>query len=507
MDEARAQSVAARFGVDEIHAFRPVAESAWPSGTFDAAAAIGLLENVPGEDVPWMLEEIFRRAEKAVYLAIETGEPPAREANIDVERCIRPLEWWHARIAEAASRHPDVAWHLDAVAPDGDRVETLAGEPVEAKGDGRTVWVLEGKRKGDNAQLHRLADALGWHKQTKAMRFTKAHVTPGFLLGASLANLTPDSRRQLKAPWPDIVIAAGKRSAATARWIRQQSGGKTRLVHVGRPWMRLDAFDLIVTTPQYRLPARPNVLHNALPLTPVTEEALAAARKDAAVGPEMKELPEPRIALLVGGDSWSYKLDARAARAIGQSADALAQQLGGSLMITTSPRTRREAADALLAEITVPHMAHIWTADSASNPYLAYLSMADEVMVTGDSASLLADACATGKPVSIFELPLRLHAGALAVPFRAFTKWRQGISSYRGTPRQQDGLSRFYDDLVDRGVITPARDLRRLHEFAAIRGLAHLVGSADKAHMKVPRHDLERAVSRVRRLFTDGRRV
>ena len=52
----------------------------------------------------------------------------------------------------------------------------------------------------------------------------------------------------------------------------------TRLVQIGRPRADLDGFDLVVTTPQYRLPERPNVLHLALPLHSVDPRGAGARR-------------------------------------------------------------------------------------------------------------------------------------------------------------------------------------------------------------------------------------
>ena len=82
----------------------------------------------------------------------------------------------------------------------------------------------------------------------------------------TLAGINRSRSSALEPPWPDIVITAGRRNEPVARWIRQQSGARSRLVHVGRPWAPLENWDLIITTPQYFLPAAPNILHNRLPL-------------------------------------------------------------------------------------------------------------------------------------------------------------------------------------------------------------------------------------------------
>ncbi|MDX1710735.1 MAG: ELM1/GtrOC1 family putative glycosyltransferase [Rhodovibrionaceae bacterium] len=468
----------------------------------EAVAAFGVLEALPAEDVPWLLDAMFRQAKRGVYLSVRCGDPPGRESNIDVRRARRPLKWWRQQVAAAAARHPEVAWHMDALTPEGElhelRSEGLGGAPP-------CVWVLEGRRKGDNAQLHRLAEAMDWPFELKRLKFNKLHLLPNFLLGPSLANLRPEAREALQAPWPDVIVAAGKRSSGAARWIKQQSGGRTRIVHLGRPWTRLDAFDLLVTTPQYRLPARPNVLHNSLPLTPVSEERLAKARAE--TKESFDDLPRPLIAVLVGGDSWSYALDPATARKLGESASDMAREAGGSLLVTTSPRTRPESADALFEAIDVPHHAHRFEPDREANPYLTYLAMADRIVVTGDSASMLSDAVATGCPVRVFPLPLRLHARLLASPGRIAEHLAGRRKTYRGTPRQQGPLARFYDSIVDRGLLTPARDLEVLQRTLAQRGLIQPRSEGPRAHMTVPLHDLERAAERVRRVFSEGRRL
>src|SRR5690606_33925339 len=134
-----------------------------------------------------------------------------------------------------------------------------------------------------------------------------------------------DVRRSdpLAPPWPDLLITAGMRNEPVARWVRRQSGGRTRLVHLGRPWADPRDFDLVITTPQYRLPQRPNVLHNDLPLHRVRPGRLAEAV--ARWGPALAHLPAPRIAVIVGGSSGPYTLGARAARRLLADAAALAR--------------------------------------------------------------------------------------------------------------------------------------------------------------------------------------
>ena len=323
------------------------------------------------------------------------------------------------------------------------------GPPSEAPPRVR-VWVLLGDGAGDNAQLLRLAEALGWPFEAKRIRYNRLNRCPNLLLGAS--KLTVDTQRSdpLAPPWPDLVIGASRRAAPLARWIKKQSGGRSRLVHLLHAQAPLHYFDLVVTTPQYRLPERSNVLHNLLPLNAaqaeVLESSVAQWRR------RLEHLPRPWIAVLVGGNSSSYRLDPSTARQLGQFTCRTARETGGSLLISSSPRTPPDAADALLAAVQGPAYVYRWQpTNKDENAYLAYLALADRFIVTADSASMLAEACSTGRPVELFD----------------WTPRRQPKRLLRAFP----GSQRLEEALIYWGIIKPKRDFQALHRELMERGL------------------------------------
>ena len=136
-------------------------------------------------------------------------------------------------------------------------------------------------------------------------------------------------------PWPDVLITSGKRSLPVARWIRRQSGGRTRLVQLGRPGGPFALFDLIVATPDDRLPIRANVLQVAAPLA---EAAAADDRRGTAAS-----TARPATALLLSADSASPIVleRSRRARDLGSAAAAEAARHGGSLVVAADPGPTR----------------------------------------------------------------------------------------------------------------------------------------------------------------------
>ena len=184
------------------------------------------------------------------------------------------------------------------------------------------IWCLLGRKAGDNTQVRSLAEAVGGSFTEKHIVARSWELLPHLALRVTLAGIDRAASSELAPPWPDLVITAGRRNEPVARWIRKQSGGRTRLVAIGRPWAPLEAWDLIITTPQYFLPEAANILHNSLPLHRMSADALnlAGDRWRRALG----HMPRPWIAVLVGGDSGKFVFTPAKGRRLGSWSNALA---------------------------------------------------------------------------------------------------------------------------------------------------------------------------------------
>jgi len=340
------------------------------------------------------------------------------------------------------------------------------------------IWLIDAYRAGEQSQVRALVETLGWPCETKRLAYRKHVVLPHVLGLASLRGITPESRAMLEPPWPDLVISSGVRNEPVCRWIRAHSGGRTRYVHVGRPWGPLNSFDLVITTPQYRVPGYPNVLNNTLTLHGVTPQRLDAARDQWA--DTFAHLPRPRIAVIAGGHSGPFTLGPLAASRLARQVSAIARQNGGSLLVSTSSRTSDEAVAALQAGIDVPNYFYRWQPTDPVNPYFGMLAVADRLVVTGDSIAMLSEACATGRPVQIFDLGgMRGHSDD-AVDFRlgatlyaALLRWFWGRLSRDITlvHRQLHATGRAFwlEEEFSASVLPAATDMQRT--VAAVQGL------------------------------------
>jgi len=363
------------------------------------------------------------------------------------------------------------------------------------------VWVVDAYRSGEQTQLRALAEGLGWPFEIKTLRYRKYEMRTNLFRGRDLRGIDLDASDTLQSPWPDLVLSSGMRNEPVCRWIRDQSGGRTRIVFIGRLWADPAHFDLVVTTPQYRVPERPNVLRNDLPLHHVRPDRLAEAA--ARWAPRLAHLPRPYITVNVGGNSGPYAFGRHAARRLVRDAVALARARGGSLLVSSSARTRPAVIEAFAAQGDVPMQLYRWKRGDAENPYLGFLALADEIVVTADSISMLSEAYATGKPVHMFDL----GAGRLSM--------RRDLHLAAGEPARAEAVMREDADRPDLAI--GALAYRALMRW----GWKHLSRDISQVHLRLIRSgkmnwlgdplppmpaegqssDMQRAVARIHELL------
>ena len=439
------------------------------------------LADAPDDDVPWLLAELCAGARGPLEIAL-----PA---------CPRPEQIrWEERVGAAARAHPSLSWTIRF--GDEEKIGGRWARPTPPR-----VWVLRDDRPGNATQALGLAEELAWPYEVKSLRCRATAALHNRWLGASLAGIDRDASSALEPPWPDLVIAAGRRTAPVAEWIRARSRGRARIVALGRKaGDDAEQFDLVVTPSYARLFPHPRRIETAGPLHRVTRDALAKAAEEWA--DRLADAPAPRIAVLVGGTSGQYRLGPAEAERLGAACAQLARSCGGSLFATTSRRLGAAATEAFCAAVGPIHFLHRWTPDDPSNPYLGLLAHADAFVITGDSESMIGEAVSLGRPTAIHRLPVRASFRALSA-FREWV-WRRATAKPlgpRGTPRPQRGVERWCGKAIERGYVRPARDLDRLHASLCERGAARPFSGSLPLARAVPRDDRAEVATAVRAMM------
>jgi len=304
-------------------------------------------------------------------------------------------------------------------------------------------WVMTDGKPGMENQCLGLAEALRLKPEVKRI----APRAPWSWLPPQLWVSPLSAVAEIGPPWPDLLIATGRQTVAPALAIKRRNPA-TFTVQIQDPVAGRGRFDLIAV-PEHDDVSGPNVITTLGALHRVTPERLGEA------GPrfraQLQPLPRPLIAVLLGGTNKQFRLTEARARAL---ADGLAR-LPGGLAVTPSRRTGDDAMRIIRTALS-SKPALIWDG-SGENPYFGFLAEADAIVVTGDSVSMVSEACATGKPVYVFDL----EGGS-----RKFARFHRALRE-RGITRPFDGTlaAWTYPPLDDTARV--AAEVRRRFALAA----------------------------------------
>jgi hypothetical protein len=160
-------------------------------------------------------------------------------------------------------------------------------------------------------------------------------------------------------------------------------------------------------------------------------------------------------------------------------------------------------------ERALPDVAHFhrWSPGqkSSENPMMGYLALADVLVVTGESESMLAEASAAGKSVQIYPLPSRKDGIFTRVAVAAID-WIVALAereprNNRGTTRPQQGLELLCSRLVAGGYVRPHRDLAGVQRTMVERGLARMFDGNLGDFVRKGHSEIEDVADRVRAML------
>lgn len=263
---------------------------------------------------------------------------------------------------------------------------------------------------------------------------------------APLSALPDDQRAQMAAPWPDIWIAAGRRSIPYSRLVRKLSGGKTFVVQTQNPRVSLSSFDLVIP-PEHDGVTGPNVFPIIGPPVWFSQQRIADAQAQFA---HLRAAAGQKVLVSIGGDSKNHKMTEANVASIEGALHRLAE--GRTFWITVSRRTPEHARVRLRRVASTLPGAVFWENEERDgpNPYVAFLSLCDAAMVTCESANMIADPAFFGKPVHLVKLDGgsprfdRLHNGFIA---RHAARWFTGsLTGWTYTPVRE--AARAADEIV-----------------------------------------------------------
>jgi mitochondrial fission protein ELM1 len=218
----------------------------------------------------------------------------------------------------------------------------------------------------------------------------------------------PLARRanRLAPPWPALIVSCGRRAAGAALAARKASGGRIVAVHVQDPRLRAGEFDLVIAMEHDAVAEGRNVIKVATALHDLTPENLADAA--AQWVDRLAPLGRPLAGVMVGGNLRGRPFTLDDGKRLLNGLQRMRAGSGTALAISPSRRTPEAVVDLFKKTFAGDDGVFVWNG-AGENPYRGILALANRLVVTSDSVSMVSEALSTPRPVEVFDLGFARH--------------------------------------------------------------------------------------------------
>lgn len=192
----------------------------------------------------------------------------------------------------------------------------------------------------------------------------------------------------------EIIMCTGPERVMEAVGLARRRGAIA--VGMGDPGMSSPLLDLVVTTPQFPLVRGGNVVRLDLAINP---HSFAPSTSPGGAADALRTMAHPVGLLLVGGPAGPWKLD----RGDLYAAITSMSSRCASIVVLTSARTPDTLKVALRLRAQSDML--VDRVDGNEIRFADAVETADEIMVTGDSVSMISEAIQSGTPTGVVQLP------------------------------------------------------------------------------------------------------
>ena len=259
------------------------------------------------------------------------------------------------------------------------------------------IWALIDDQPGNQNQIYGVLNQLKLPFKIQKVHYNFLSRLPNFLLQILGGSIHLKKKINLKTPYPKLILSCGRRTFPLAKKIRNKIFPTPLFIHFMYPRGSYKTSDAdIIFTPQHdKVKKKSNLI-----------ETIGAANLINKINYKKKTSQGKKkiILILLGGNHGKYKLKTDDVNyIINEVTDKIKDN--GYIFLSTSRRTPEKIIKLIenlriknkkLSQVFYPNRNKI------KNPILEMLKDCDEIVVTGDSMSMISEACSTNKPVRIF---------------------------------------------------------------------------------------------------------
>ena len=269
------------------------------------------------------------------------------------------------------------------------------------------IWLLLDNRPGTSSQAIALANCSKMTQHQFYLDYNYLANLPNSTFGLDycLFRLKNQDIFQKLSYFPSYIISAGRRSAIFALYLQKQAKKQhysaPKIIQIMHPQLPLHLFDwVILPSHDQTSNLSQNVLFSLGGLANFDATKLDNINFDNNFLAKINQ-NQPTIALLVGGSfAKKQNFSLEIFLQLYQQISNITNKMQAKLIILNSKRTSPAINNFLQQQKNI--IFHNWH-QSGSNYYLQTLAVADFLVITGDSVSMISESLSTGKPVYIFS--------------------------------------------------------------------------------------------------------
>ena len=255
----------------------------------------------------------------------------------------------------------------------------------------KNSWVLSSGLIGCENQCLGVIERLGLETEIKKIR-------PSMAVSVFAPYGIPFLNPQVREPWPDLVIAAGRKTIPYLKYIRRASKKECKTIYLQDPRIDSKEFD-IVWAPEHDSIEGNNVVKTITSPNRVTNELLNY-HHDKWLG-ELSKLKGPFIGFLIGGKSKAYNFNDDECEKIIQAINFVISN-GYTPLITLSRRSPKKLSNRIKSLLI--NEKNLFYDGKGDNPYFAILKASELIITTPDSANMISEAINVPKPVYYIDI-------------------------------------------------------------------------------------------------------
>ena len=255
----------------------------------------------------------------------------------------------------------------------------------------KNSWILSSGLIGCENQCLGVIERLGIETEIKKIK-------PSMAVSLFAPYGTPFLNPQVREPWPDLVIAAGRKTIPYLKYIRKASKKECKTIYLQDPRIDSKEFD-IVWAPEHDSIEGNNVIKTITSPNRVTNELLNYHHDEWL--DKLLKLKGPFIGFLIGGKSKAYNFNDAECEKIIQALNFVISN-GYTPLITLSRRSPKKLSNRI--KNLLINEKNLFYDGQGDNPYFAILKASEIIITTPDSANMISEAINVPKPVYYIDI-------------------------------------------------------------------------------------------------------